>query len=182
MYQLQNTETHPPTTFFSETRVSHQPSYTNLTDFHIKNEHNNNSGPLESISEAIVQNSNTSDRQDQSPKSNNFTPSCAGTSKSPGERRRRIVFSLHQLHVLQQTFEEHRYISQKKRQELAKELGLTEVQVCIQISITLEARDSGVRLLDFRMANFEGVRSDLGALDWVTLMGAWSSLEKWVTF
>uniref|UniRef100_A0A8C4PYW7 Homeobox domain-containing protein n=1 Tax=Eptatretus burgeri TaxID=7764 RepID=A0A8C4PYW7_EPTBU len=84
---------------------------------------------LAHISEAIVQNSNTSDCQDQSPKSNNFTPSCASTSKSPGERRRRIVFSLHQLHVLQQTFEEHRYVSQKKRQDLAKELGLTEVQV-----------------------------------------------------
>uniref|UniRef100_UPI00358E6830 homeobox protein VENTX-like isoform X2 n=1 Tax=Myxine glutinosa TaxID=7769 RepID=UPI00358E6830 len=123
MYQLQNMESYPPATF-----VSHQPSYPSFADFQIQKEQNN-SGSQESTSGAIIQNANTSDCQAQSPKSNNFSPSCSSTSNSTGERRRRIVFSLHQLHVLQQTFDEHVYISQKNRQELAKELGLTEVQV-----------------------------------------------------
>ena len=65
--------------------------------------------------------------------------------------------------------------------ETGEQLGRNGLNVVSTILLLrCEVWDSVVRLLYFRRANFEGIRSDLGELNWVKL--GWSASEKWETF
>ena len=46
----------------------------------------------------------------------------------------------------------------------------------------VRVQDSRVRLLDFRKANFESMRRELGDVDWEKLTTGQSTSEKWETF
>lgn len=52
-------------------------------------------------------------------------------SKSNNHRRRRTAFSTYQLHELEQEFLSKKYLTLNERSELAKKLGLSDVQVKI---------------------------------------------------
>ena len=54
--------------------------------------------------------------------------------------------------------------------------------VCAKILLRVRVQDSRVRLLDFRKANLEGMRRELGDVDWETLTTGQSASEKWETF
>ena len=51
--------------------------------------------------------------------------------KSNGNRRRRTAFSTYQLQELEQEFQSKKYLTLNERSELAKRLGLSDVQVKI---------------------------------------------------
>ena len=54
--------------------------------------------------------------------------------------------------------------------------------VCAKILLRVRVQDSRERLLDFRKANFESMRRELGGLDWKTLTTGQSASDKWETF
>ena len=54
--------------------------------------------------------------------------------------------------------------------------------VCAKILLRVRVQDSRVRLLDFRKANFEGMRRELGDVDWETLITGQSASEMWENF
>ena len=67
--------------------------------------------------------------------------------------------------------------------EVGERLGASDHNVvCANILLRVRVQDSRVRLLDFRKANFEGMRRELGDVDWKTLTPGQSASEKWETF
>ena len=67
--------------------------------------------------------------------------------------------------------------------EVGEHLGSSDHNiVCAKILLSVRVQDSPVRLLYFRKANFEGMRRELGDVDWETLTTGQSTLEKWETF
>ena len=67
--------------------------------------------------------------------------------------------------------------------EVGDHLGSSDYNiVCAKILLRVEVQDSRVRLLDYRKTNFEGVRRELGDVDWETLTTGQSASEKWETF
>ena len=54
--------------------------------------------------------------------------------------------------------------------------------MCAEILLRVRVLDSRVRLLDFRKENLEGVRRELGDVDWETPTTGQSASEKWETF
>ena len=54
--------------------------------------------------------------------------------------------------------------------------------VCAKILLRVRVQERRVRLLDFRKANLEGMRRELGDADWETLTTGQSASEKWETF
>ena len=52
--------------------------------------------------------------------------------------------------------------------------------MCILLRVRVQVRR--VKPLDFRKANLEGMRKDLGDIDWETLTTGQSPSEKWETF
>ena len=53
--------------------------------------------------------------------------------------------------------------------------------MCAKILFGVRVQESRVRLFDFRKANFEGMRRELGDVDWETLTTGQSASEKWKT-
>ena len=53
--------------------------------------------------------------------------------------------------------------------------------MCAKILFGVRVQESKVRLFDFRKANFEGMRRELGDVDWETLTTEQSASEKWET-
>ncbi|XP_037068376.1 segmentation polarity homeobox protein engrailed-like [Pollicipes pollicipes] len=51
--------------------------------------------------------------------------------KSSEEKRPRTAFTSEQLDLLKREFDENRYLSEKRRQDLARQLGLNESQIKI---------------------------------------------------
>ena len=67
--------------------------------------------------------------------------------------------------------------------EVGEHLGASDHNiVCAKILLRVRVQDSRVRLLDFRKANFEGVRRELCDVDWEILTTGQSASEKWETF
>ena len=67
--------------------------------------------------------------------------------------------------------------------EVGEHLGASDHNiVCAKILLRVRDQDSWVRLLDFRKANFEGMRRELGDIDWETLTTGQSASVKWETF
>jgi len=67
--------------------------------------------------------------------------------------------------------------------EVGEHLGASDHNiVCAKILLRVRVQDSRVRLLDFRKANLEGMRRELGDVDWETLTTGQSASEKWETF
>ena len=54
--------------------------------------------------------------------------------------------------------------------------------VCAKILLRVRVQDRRVRLLDFRKTNLEGMRRELGDVDWETLTTGQSASENWETF
>ena len=66
--------------------------------------------------------------------------------------------------------------------EVEEHLGASDHNiVCAKILLRVRVQDSGVRLLYFRKANFEGMR-ELVDVDWEKLTTGQSASEKWETF
>ena len=53
--------------------------------------------------------------------------------------------------------------------------------MCVQRLLRVRVQDRRVRLLDFRKANFEGMRREFGDVDWEKLTTGQSASEKWET-
>ena len=54
--------------------------------------------------------------------------------------------------------------------QVGEHLGASDHNiVCAKILLRVRVQDRRVRLLDFRKANFEGMRRELGDVDWETL-------------
>ena len=53
--------------------------------------------------------------------------------------------------------------------------------MCAKILLRVRVQDSRVRLLDFRKANLEGRRRELGEVDWEKRTTGQSASEKWET-
>uniref|UniRef100_A0A8R1DKS3 Homeobox domain-containing protein n=1 Tax=Caenorhabditis japonica TaxID=281687 RepID=A0A8R1DKS3_CAEJA len=64
------------------------------------------------------------------PRKRESTGSC-GSGSSEEEKRPRTAFTADQLDRLKQQFHDNRYLTEKRRQELAHELGLNESQIKI---------------------------------------------------
>ena len=56
------------------------------------------------------------------------------------------------------------------------------ITLCVQRLLRVRVQDSRVRLLNFRKANLEGMKRELGDVDWETLTTGQSASEKWETF
>ena len=54
--------------------------------------------------------------------------------------------------------------------------------MCAKILLRVRVQHSRVKLLDFRKANLEGMRRELGDVDWETPTTGQSASEKWETF
>ena len=67
--------------------------------------------------------------------------------------------------------------------EVGKHFGASDHNfVCAKILLRVRVQDCRVRLLDFRKANIEGRRRELGDVDWETPTTGQSASEKWETF
>ena len=67
--------------------------------------------------------------------------------------------------------------------EVGEHLGASDHNIlCTKILLMVRVQDGRVRLLDFRKANFEGMRRELGDVDWETITTGQSASEKWETF
>ena len=64
--------------------------------------------------------------------------------------------------------------------EVGEHFGSSDLNiVCAKILLRVRVQDSRVRLLDFRKANFEGMRRELGDVDLETPTAGQSASEKW---
>ena len=67
--------------------------------------------------------------------------------------------------------------------EVRENLGASDHDiVCAKILLRVRVQDSRERLLDFRKVNLEGMRRELGDVDWETPTTGQSASEKWETF
>ena len=63
--------------------------------------------------------------------------------------------------------------------EVGEHLGASDNNIVFaKILLRVGVQDRRVRLLDFRKANFEGMRRELGDVDWETLTTGQSASEK----
>ena len=66
--------------------------------------------------------------------------------------------------------------------EVGEHLGETDQNImCAKILLRVGVQDCRGSLLDFRNANFEGTRRELGDGDWETLTTGQSAFGKWET-
>ncbi|XP_076659210.1 segmentation polarity homeobox protein engrailed [Halictus rubicundus] len=73
-----------------------------------------------------------SDRPSSGPRTRRVKRSqSAGKSSSPEEKRPRTAFSAEQLARLKREFAENRYLTERRRQQLSRDLGLNEAQIKI---------------------------------------------------
>ena len=67
--------------------------------------------------------------------------------------------------------------------EVGEHLGASDHNiVCAKMLLRVRVQASRERLLDFKKANFEGRRRELGYVDWETPTTGQSASEKWETF
>lgn len=65
------------------------------------------------------------------PRTRRVKRSQSGKSGSPEEKRPRTAFSAEQLARLKREFAENRYLTERRRQQLSRDLGLNEAQIKI---------------------------------------------------
>ncbi|XP_066602886.1 homeobox protein engrailed-1-B-like [Prorops nasuta] len=72
-----------------------------------------------------------SDRPSSGPRTRRVKRSQSTKSASPEEKRPRTAFSAEQLARLKREFAENRYLTERRRQQLSRDLGLNEAQIKI---------------------------------------------------
>ncbi|KAF3426984.1 hypothetical protein E2986_12194 [Frieseomelitta varia] len=72
-----------------------------------------------------------SDRPSSGPRTRRVKRSQNGKNGSPEEKRPRTAFSAEQLARLKREFAENRYLTERRRQQLSRDLGLNEAQIKI---------------------------------------------------
>ncbi|XP_012227606.1 homeobox protein engrailed-1a-like [Linepithema humile] len=72
-----------------------------------------------------------SDRPSSGPRTRRVKRSQNAKSSSPEEKRPRTAFSAEQLTRLKREFTENRYLTERRRQQLSRDLGLNEAQIKI---------------------------------------------------
>ncbi|XP_046416882.1 homeobox protein engrailed-1a-like [Neodiprion fabricii] len=91
-----------------------------------------NSGASQSLWPAWVYCTRYSDRPSSGPRTRRVKRSSTGDKNaSPEEKRPRTAFSAEQLARLKQEFSENRYLTERRRQQLSRDLGLNEAQIKI---------------------------------------------------
>ncbi|VDO21772.1 unnamed protein product, partial [Brugia timori] len=83
------------------------------------------------------------------------------TNLNDDEKRPRTAFTAEQLERLKQQFMDNRYLTEKRRQELAHELGLNESQ----IKIWFQRYRAGKRMCDGHQRNSSSILSSKAIFD-----------------
>lgn len=77
------------------------------------------------------------------------------------EKRPRTAFTVEQLSRLKSEFQENRYLTEKRRQDLARELGLNESQIKIWFQVCLYRSERGLWLCAHKVSPFQNKRAKI---------------------